>query len=382
MKDWLIKRLTPRKKQEKRWTGLAEGIQQVWEENFDPALARLEGLRSYFEADDADLALKLREMGDYFAADMPRPEDRPIAVAWRRLELEYKDLELILSSVFRRHYSDLPVSWFPLFAPLDEPYGMRFVPAEGPWPESKNQPPDGMFLTSRGLLGVDYGHLLRLGMSKQAFIDSALPLLRRTKPLHIVYDGPLWYIRFDIPFDCLFAVVWERAESMREMPFSVVGARFDLTPADARDLDVNTMSLWNERCQRIEFNFQPRAVGTWRLDFFLPEGFPHGWIPLEAAILGHEGDSTSPLRLALLDVRRVSMLSATAFTVSASTARERATLTSMAAPASLDFIQELQKHTRVSGFGPVVHRLDRFPRFDDIQADLFPLDLPIGGTYA
>lgn len=84
MKDWLIKRLTPRKKQEERWTGLAQGLQQVWEEDFDPALARLEGLRSYFGADDADLALKLREMGDYFAADMPRPEDRPIAVAWRR----------------------------------------------------------------------------------------------------------------------------------------------------------------------------------------------------------------------------------------------------------------------------------------------------------
>ena len=69
----------------------------------------MERLRSSYLADSDDLARKLREMGDYFSYDMPREEDKPIALAWRRLELQYKDLELILSSVFRRNYQQLPV---------------------------------------------------------------------------------------------------------------------------------------------------------------------------------------------------------------------------------------------------------------------------------
>lgn len=299
MKNWLIKRLTPRKKQEERWTGLAEGLQQVWEEDFDPALARLEGLRSYFGADDADLALKLREMGDYFAADMPRPEDRPIAVAWRRLELEYKDLELILYSVFRRHYSDLPVSWFPLFAPVDEPYGMRFIPAEGPWPETKNIPPDGMFLTSRGLLGTDYGHLLSIGLSKHEFLEKALPLLRRTKPLHIVYDGALWYIHFDLPFACDLSVLFETEERF-PLQFALHGARFDITPADWRTLDNGMVMTW-ESSSAIDLPFIPEHIPNvlWRLDMNLPEGFPEGWFHLDIVLPGLEGIRVAPLGVML-----------------------------------------------------------------------------------
>lgn len=60
MKDWLVKRLTPRKQKEARWLGLAESTQEIWEQDFDPSLARLEALRSYFRAEDTDLALKLR----------------------------------------------------------------------------------------------------------------------------------------------------------------------------------------------------------------------------------------------------------------------------------------------------------------------------------
>ena len=303
MKNWLIKRLTPRKKQEERWTGLAEGLQQVWEEDFDPALARLEGLRSYFGADDADLALKLREMGDYFAADMPRPEDRPIAVAWRRLELEYKDLELILYSVFRRHYSDLPVSWFPLFAPVDEPYGMRFTPAEGPWPETKNIPPDGMFLTSRGLLGTDYGHLLSIGLSKHEFLEKALPLLRRTKPLHIVYDGALWYIRFDIPFEAELRAAWERDCGIFEVPFAIIGSRFDFTPADAHALDIETVSCRWERDLPLSFPFLKQDSLLWHTDWHAPEGLPAGWLSLDFVLAGTEGEK-SPFRLYLADSNR------------------------------------------------------------------------------
>ena len=123
MKDWLVKRLTPQKATEERWISLSRVLQELWEFFFDPALSRLERLRSYYQADEADLDRKLREMGDYFQADFSRFEDKPIAVSWRNLELKYKDLELILTSTFRRHYKNLPVEWYPLFAPVDRPYG-------------------------------------------------------------------------------------------------------------------------------------------------------------------------------------------------------------------------------------------------------------------
>lgn len=292
MKDWLKKRLTPRKQQEDRWVTLAETIQTQWEENFDPSLERLENLRSYFRAHDDDLAKKLREMGDYFAADMPRSEDKPIAVAWRKLELEYKDLELILYSVFRRHYADLPVTWFPLFAPVNEAYGSRFKPAEGPWPERKNIPPDGWFLTSRGLLGTDFGHLLAIGLNKEEYLKKSLALLKRTKPLHIVYDGALWYIRFDIPFEADFSTClwWERDCGRFELQFSVLGSRFDHMAADERYLDIQSaLCVW-ERENLCAIPFIPEYGHTWRLDFFLDEGISADWLSADTVITGIETD--------------------------------------------------------------------------------------------
>lgn len=300
MKDWLKKRLTPKKQQEDRWISLAESIQTQWEEEFDPSLTRLENLRSYFRAHDDDLAKKLREMGDYFAADMPRAEDKPIAVAWRRLELEYKDLELILSSVFRRHYADLPVTWFPLFAPIDKVYGTQFQAAQGPWPERKNVPPDGWFLTSRGLLGTDYGHLLSIGLLKQEYIDKAMPLLLRTKPLHIVLDGLLWYIRFDIPFNVFLLsedVWWERDCGIYELQFSVLGSRFDYTAADVRDLDIQSALCTWDRIDYCDIPFIPLDGRTWHLDFFLPEDLAKDWLPADTLIVGWE-NIKSPFTLA------------------------------------------------------------------------------------
>lgn len=377
MKDWLIKRLTPRKKQEERWTGLAAALQRVWEEDFDPHLLRLENLRSYFLADDADLALKLREMGDYFTADIPRVEDKPITVAWRRLELEYKDLELILTSVFRRHYSDLPVDWFPLFAPLDQAYGTSFTPAEGPWPTKKNAPPEGMFLTSRGLLGVDMGYLFSIGLSKQAFMEKGLPLLKRTKPLHIVYDGLLWYIRWDIPFECDFTAFWEREGELIDLPFSVVGARFDFTPADVRHLDQNTLSLRADINQSLEFSFI-RPDLHWHLDFFLPEGFPESWLPLDTLIMGNE-KLEGPFYLACSGCHF-----SLSFRVSAcrtdmkreSGKKSYFTVPRIHADSSFQFEKRID-HI----WDTPRHHLDYFPHFDDFPADIYPLDMPIGGCH-
>lgn len=377
MKDWLIKRLTPRKRQENRWTGLAEGLQQVWEEDFDPALARLENLRSYFLADDADLALKLREMGDYFAADMPRPQDRPIAVAWRRLELEYKDLELILYSVFRRHYSDLPVSWFPIFAPLTVPYGYTFIVADGPWPERKNIPPEGLFLTSRGRLGVDHGHLLSMGLSKKDFLEKGIPLLRRTKPLHIVYDGPLWYIRFDTPFEVSFSVSWD-SENYYDFLFGPVGSRFDFTPDGARPLDTAILDLTRETvCEGNIIPFIPDYYAHWRLDIFLPEGFPEGLSPLDIVMSGYEGMPISPIGLTLSEISRE-------YEIHVSSIDKNFKYEKHSFQSAISFAVNTEMLSEGECRNEVAYErgclsLDQHPLLDEIPADFTPLDYPYGG---
>ena len=291
MNNWLSNRLTPSKIKEARWLEFSTVLEHVWEEFFDPGISRLERLRSAYTADDADLIKKIREMGDYFSFDRPRYEDRPVSLAWRRLELEYKDMELILSSVFRRHYSNLPVTWFPIFAPLDQevhPYGSLFEVAEGPWPELKNIPPTDWFLTSRGRLGTDYGYLLSLGLLKEPFLDGALPLLQRTKPLHIVYDGPLWYIWFDLPADIGTAndkLHWERETGPYELQFTVVGSRFDYTAADICHLDIQTaLCVW-DRDNQLSLPFLPESYNYWHLDFYLSEAFPSLWLPADTLIL-------------------------------------------------------------------------------------------------
>jgi len=274
LNNWLVNRLTPAKAKEARWTELATAMEQVWGEFFDPELSRLERLRSSYTADDADLVKKIRQMGDYFSFELPKEADRPIALAWRRLEIEYKDMELILRSVFRRHFGDFPVEWYPLFAPVGQEYGSEFITSdyllEESW--SKNIPPSGYFLTSRGIVGVDKMGLFREGLSKERFRTEARPLVIRTKPLHIVFDGFLWYIRYDLgTFDPILDVTWE---SWQRIPllFGPLGSRFDYLEADARRLDVDIFQTRSETERLVDVPFW-NAARQYALDRFMVDGF-------------------------------------------------------------------------------------------------------------
>lgn len=301
MESWLKKRLTPAKAKQARWTSLAEALEELWGSYFDPALSRLERLRSSYSADDEDLAHKLREMGDYFTYDLPKAEDRPVTLAWRRLELQNKDLEYILKSVFRRHFGHFPVYWLPLFAPKGEPYGTSFIPFEGleDAPE-KNLPPEGMFLTSRGVLGVDRAGLYAGGMDKADFSEKAFPLIKRTKPLHIVFDGCLWFIRHDLPFKSDLTL--ERVtDDYFSLLFSTIGGRFDITAGDEKNLDTSTLGLERETEHRhLALPFIPTDFPTgWRLDLYPPDGLPEGWLRLDTAIPGFEGMTVIPAGVVL-----------------------------------------------------------------------------------
>lgn len=371
MIKWLFRRLTTAKGKEARWADLATAIEGVWEEYFDPCLSRLERLRSSYLADDQDLVRKIRQMGDYFSFEFPNEADRPIALAWRRLELEYKDTELILRSVFRRHFGNMSVNWLPIFAPVDIPYGTAFIPADGPWPEIKNSPPDGMFLTSRGVLGIDLSCIFGLHLSKQEFLDRAEPLLLRTKPLHIVYDGPLWYIRFDIPFEAAFELVRHETMSCFELQFSTIGSRFDIIPADERPLDNDFVCSW-ESHKRISIPFIS-GPPYWRLDTFLPlEGIPEHWLPLDIAIPGAEDESSPLLTTVFAETIIQGIKCNFSCCLNQTDKLKKRILHPVKFPVvSVNASSVNESHSSITFNIP---ELDQLPCFDDIPADFMPLD--------
>lgn len=294
MEKWLSQRLTPAKAKESRWLELATVLEQLWEEFFDPDLSRLERLRSSYLADDSDLAKKIRQMGDYFSFEMPKEADRPIALAWRRLEIEYKDMELILRSVFRRHFGDFPVAWYPIFAPTHAPYGEGFIVGDYLVEEwKKNVAPDNYFLTSRGVVGVDKAGLYRDGISKEAFRNEAYPLVMRTKPLHIVFEGFLWFIHHELgPFKADTSVFWD-AENFLPLLFGPLGARYDFTAADERRVDIDVFQTKRDIERPVEFSFLDPDNLPWHLDMFLPQGFGD-ILPIDLLLRGQEGKLLTP----------------------------------------------------------------------------------------
>lgn len=284
---WLEKRLTKPRRGEERWIELAQAVETVWELFFDPAHQRLVDLRSAYTAADEDLVRRIQERGDYFNRGYSDLEERSISVPWRRLELEYKDLELILDLAFKRHFGHVEAQWWPLFAPKGQPYGTMFKPSDGLRPETKNAPPEGWWLTSRGMLGIDSSTLWRKDISKDEFKALAIPILLRTKPLHIIFDGIIWYRRHVVPFEDE-AGFWNEANRWLETSFGIVGGQFDITAGDVRSLDTGELG-WISEVQRTYV--LPFMWPLWGLDQYLPIDLANRWgLPLDIAQPGLEGD--------------------------------------------------------------------------------------------
>lgn len=290
MEDWLRRRLTPAKQKISRWNDLAKILETLWETFYDPEISRTQRLRSSYTADDQDLFKKIREMGDYFSFDLPKTEDRPVALAWRRLELEYKDVEFIVQSALRRHFGDFPCTWYPLFAPTNKPYGTEFVVGEYLSRESdKNIAPEGYFLTSRGILGIDKRGLLVNNITKEEFKKISYPLIVRTKPLHIVFDGYCWFTKIDIEeFKPDFSNVnisehsnISTSEQSAELQFSLKGTRFDYFPGDLDYLDIDQFSLKREIDRKADFFFPERGTLGYDIFFLLIDSVFNDQIPLD-----------------------------------------------------------------------------------------------------
>jgi hypothetical protein len=255
MDNWLKTRLSPVKSETPRWTEFAETIQQLWEENFDPLMARQIGLRSIFTAVDEDKYQMLSELGRYYDIDI-LADSIPMAVIQRRVELFQKDSLVPLTASIRRACPDVITQWRPLYAITDRDYidGEFYTEAEilrgsaswtttttrrldGSWTIREDDPyhlalaitsgrtvnPEWLtnvshvldgswavedptdvtlcvacYMTSRGKLYIDEAHVT----APELIESTARARVALTKPLHIVFDGLIWSIVVE------FQVVW------------------------------------------------------------------------------------------------------------------------------------------------------------------------------
>jgi len=185
MIDWLKKRLSPVKDDTPRWLQFSEAIQELWETYFDPASDRMKRAKSIYTADSVDMQREIGGLGDFFQA-IPEEEDMAIAVAWRKLELLFKDREYIIVSTFARKFLGLPVTWMPLWAKKSEDYGVAYYPQD----EVSNF--DDYYLTSRGKLTVNIDEMTARGISIDDFVAHVDARLDTIKPLHILYEGTIY----------------------------------------------------------------------------------------------------------------------------------------------------------------------------------------------
>lgn len=240
MEDWLKRRLSPYKDSEPRWIAIAELLQAFWEENFDPKFQSLSDMRSIYTASQEDLKRRIRELGEYFQPDFPTEFDQPLAVAWRRAEIQRKDVVFILKSTFRRNFSGLDVEWVPLYAPKAEPYGSVFKTPRRIVGEESNY-----FLTSRGKVSADLGKIFETQrFTKSDFAAIVEAITRKIKPEHIVFDGVTFFVNINAYFEVEAALTRSVTQS-----FSIPYFRqylYDMIPADARSTDSRSIAKTGE----------------------------------------------------------------------------------------------------------------------------------------
>ena len=197
MKDnWLKERLTKVKQDSHLWSAFIDALQDVWNEAVEPILTRISNRKSFFTMDSEDMDARIAEYGRFFVITEKDKARRPMLLAQRLDEVHFKGTILPIEQTFWREFGCIPVSWEPLYAPINiekHPYGSYFA-TEIEIPTAQAQFGE-FFLTSRGLVVVDQNKLYRSygEQDKEAAVQKLLsdfetviaPLL----PLHIVFDG-------------------------------------------------------------------------------------------------------------------------------------------------------------------------------------------------
>lgn len=194
--DWLKKRLTPDKQNSEMWASFAEAIQTLYESEVEPLLDRISGLRSFFTMTQADLDVRTAEYGRFFVMGEVEPSQKAILLEQRLDEVHFKGTTRPIEQTFWREFGNLPVTWQPLYAPVDTatyPYGTYLI-TEDAISVAKTTYGE-FFLTSRGNIQVDLNALYEsYGLQDRDTIIATLQdkfdlIIAPLMPLHMVFDG-------------------------------------------------------------------------------------------------------------------------------------------------------------------------------------------------
>jgi hypothetical protein len=286
--DWLKKRLSGAQEKSDRYVELSEALQEYWEENFDDQLQDQINARSIYTASKKDLYKRIAELGDRFSADYPTEYDQPLALAWRRYEIKRKDTEFLIKNSFRRNFGNLDVEWVRVWANKKKDYGddLQYETSLTQFERDHLY-----FLTSRGVIEANLGHLHALGMAKDEFLVAAVKIVHKSRPAHIVYDGIIFFTVFNIVVpDIPVSPMGVETETVNTFHIPAMPIRYDYVSADETTTDASNMSF---TCETIIGGPGTGVVLEWKnrepiLDtYLLFDDVPADFCPLDVAIGPH-----------------------------------------------------------------------------------------------
>lgn len=208
IRNWVKDRLTKEKSTSELWSGFANILQSVFEQAVEPTLERITNRKSYFTMNKDDLTLRMSEYGRFFIVAETTDTSRPVLLAQRLDEVHFKGTDKPITSTFWREFDNLPVTWQPLYAPVDQekaPYGSFFTTKEGV--DVAQEHYGEFFLTSRAQISVALNELYqRYGYQEQTEAVNKLlsqfdKIIEPLLPLHIVFDGVALFISFEMTAD-------------------------------------------------------------------------------------------------------------------------------------------------------------------------------------
>lgn len=218
--SWLKNQLSDKKKASPMWAGLADAVQQIFDEQIKPLTDRIASLNSYFTMHPDDLQRRIDELGSffYFGGNVDQ-DDMPLALMQKLDEVHFKRTSLPIQNAISREFQGLKVEWAPLYAPkVITPIGSKdytkkevngkLVNALRTKTEIEDTrgSMDDYFLTSRGVLQLYSMQLAASGNTGEDFSALVSRIIRPLIPTDIVFDGEHLLIHYDImaPIERLF----------------------------------------------------------------------------------------------------------------------------------------------------------------------------------
>ncbi|HBT4785491.1 TPA: hypothetical protein MB364_000789 [Klebsiella variicola subsp. variicola] len=194
--NWLKERLPKAKQDSNLWSAFTDALQEMWNETVEPTLARISNRKSFFTMNSDDMDTRIAEYGRFFVIPEKDKSRRPMLLTQRLDEIHFKGTTRPIEQTFWREFGEMPITWEPLFAPVDlqkTPYGQFLATAREV--EGAQATYGDFFLTSRARIVLDLNLLYeRYGTEgrdeairhvQDNFASTIAPLI----PLHIVFDG-------------------------------------------------------------------------------------------------------------------------------------------------------------------------------------------------